>query len=165
MQNFVDKNPLHPLHLDQMKVPKLSTIWKTVYRTNFRWKTLQSRPMSSLFERHLVVFSAIVLDGQSYQIGFFVTTGKITQVLAKKGNILNVNSALVTQISELNHQTFQGGSICLATDCTLLKITWWSYAIQTGVSYENGIDSQDYMPCSFAFSHLIAFFLHSRSVM
>ena len=69
--------------------------------------------MSSLFERHLVVFSAIVLDGQSYQIGFFVTTGKITQVLAKKGNILNVNSALVTQISELNHQTFQGGSICL----------------------------------------------------
>ena len=29
---------------------------------------------------------------------------------------------------------------------------------KTGVSYENGIDSQDYMPCSFAFSHLIAFF-------
>ena len=72
--------------------------------------------MSSLFERHLVVFSAIVLDGQSYQIGFFVTTGKITQVLAKKGNILNVNSALVTQISELNHQTFQGGSICLVEE-------------------------------------------------
>ena len=29
---------------------------------------------------------------------------------------------------------------------------------KTGVSYENGIDSQDYFPCSFAFSHLIAFF-------
>ena len=55
------------------------------------------------------------------------------------------------------HELDSQKSLIDLTDCTLLKITCLMQ-FKSEVCYENGIDSKDYMPCSFAFSHLADIF-------